>query len=171
MRQKGFTLLELIVAIAVLAVLAALVLAALNPFSQFQKGRDARRKADLSQIQKALEQYYQDHQQYPPSTGSANGSHPYEIEDTSTTPPTPVDWGGTTPVWQKYIEVLPEDPDPKKRYVYVTGSTQQMYWLYAALDRTQDPDICSGGTCQNTQGALCGSSACNFGISSPNTNP
>ncbi|MDE2589052.1 MAG: prepilin-type N-terminal cleavage/methylation domain-containing protein, partial [Patescibacteria group bacterium] len=47
MRKNGFTFIELIVAIAVLAVLVALVLYTLDPFVQFQKSRDARRKADL----------------------------------------------------------------------------------------------------------------------------
>lgn len=166
--KNGFTLIEVIIAVSVLAVLVAFILSTLNPFAQFQKSRDARRKSDLSQVQKALEQYYQDHQQYPPSSGDPS----YYIMDTSTNPSTPVVWGNSTPVWQKYIEVLPKDPDAQKRYIYLTGSNNQMYWLYSALDRgSKDPDVCSGGVCQNTQGVNCGSSACNFGVSSPNTNP
>ncbi|MDE2590126.1 MAG: hypothetical protein KGL95_10750, partial [Patescibacteria group bacterium] len=94
------------------------------------------------------------------------------IQDTSQSPAIPVPWGGTTTVWQKYIEVMPKDPDPNKSYVYVVGSQNQMYWLYAALDRgVKDPDACPGGVCNNTQGAVCGTVACNFGLSSPNTNP
>jgi len=174
MKRNGFTFIELIISIAVLAVLAGFILYTLNPFVQFQKSRDARRKSDLGQIQKALEQYYQDHEQYPPSSGSNNGSDSYEIMDTSSNypPGTPIKWGGTTPVWQKYIEVLPKDPDPQKTYAYLTDPSGQMYWLYASLDRgTKDPDACTGGICQNIGGANCGSSACNYGVSSPNTNP
>lgn len=170
MKKNGFTFIELIVSIAVLAVLVAIVVYAVNPFVQFQKGRDARRKSDLNQIQKALEQYYQDHQQYPPSSGSPL----YEITDTSTTPSTIISWGGTTPVWQKYIEVLPKDPSyPTTTYRYLTDATGQMYWLYAALDRgTKDPDVCTGGICQNAKGISCGTNVqCNYGVSSPNTNP
>lgn len=168
MKKNGFTFIELVVAIAILAVLVGFVLYTINPFSQFQKSRDARRKADLGQIQKALEQYYEDHQAYPPSTGKPT----YEIEDTSQSPAIPVPWGGTTAVWQKYIEVMPKDPDGSKSYVYVVDPGYQMYWLYASLDRgTNDPDACSGGVCNNTHGAICGGSQCNFGLSSPNTNP
>jgi prepilin-type N-terminal cleavage/methylation domain-containing protein len=170
MRKNGFTFIELIVSISVLAILVAIVIFAVNPFVQFQKGRDARRKADLNQIQKALEQYYQDHQSYPPSSGSPL----YEITDTSTTPSIIVPWGGTTPVWQKYIEVLPKDPDGSKQYQYKTDATGQMYWLYASLDRgAKDPDACPGGICSsNVQGLSCGTNiTCNYGVSSPNTNP
>lgn len=168
-QAKGFTLIELIITMSILAILVGFVVAILDPFTQFQKGRDARRKSDLSQLQKALEQYYQDHQQYPPSGGAGNT---YEVMDTSTSPATPIPWGGTTPVWQKYIEVMPKDPDQKKHYVYLTDGTGQMYWVYASLDRVaKDPDACPNGVCSNIQGASCGSSSCNFGLSSPNTNP
>ena len=173
-KQVGFTLIEMILVIGVIAILVGFVIATLDPFSQFQKGQDSRRKSDLSQIQKALEQYYQDHDQYPPSSGNS-GANSYEIEDTSTSPATDIPWGGTTAVWQKYIEVLPKDPDPTKTYIYVTDATFQTYWIYASLDRgSKDPDACAGGNCQNVPSnnkSLCGGSGCNFGLSSPNTNP
>ncbi len=175
-KQIGFTLIELVISIAILAVLAVFIIVTLDPFTQFEKSRDARRKSDLAQIQKALEQYYQDHEQYPPSTGFNNGVNSFEIIDTSTNypPGTPIAWGTSTPVWQKYMEVIPKDPSyPSKTYLYVTAQNNQMYYVYASLDRgTKDPDACSGGICQNDpQGAHCGGSACNYGVSSPNTNP
>ncbi|MBI2616827.1 type II secretion system protein [Candidatus Gottesmanbacteria bacterium] len=52
----GFTLLELLVVISILAILITL---ALTSFSTAQKkGRDAKRKSDVREIQSALEQYY-----------------------------------------------------------------------------------------------------------------
>ena len=56
----GFTLVELITAIGVLAILVSTVIAVINPLEQFNKAQDAKRKADLAQIQRALEVYYQD---------------------------------------------------------------------------------------------------------------
>ncbi|KKW28163.1 MAG: hypothetical protein UY71_C0031G0012 [Parcubacteria group bacterium GW2011_GWB1_52_7] len=53
--RKGFTLIELLVVIAIIGILASVVLASLN--SARQKSRDARRVADIKQIQIALELY------------------------------------------------------------------------------------------------------------------
>jgi len=66
MNKKGFTLIELLVVIIVLGVLAALISG--NFFTSLKKGRDAKRKADLEQIQRALEMYYEDKKAYPTFT-------------------------------------------------------------------------------------------------------
>ena len=44
------------------------IILAINPLVQLQKAQDAKRKSELSQIQKALETYYQDNGKYPPVT-------------------------------------------------------------------------------------------------------
>ena len=171
--ERGFTLLELIVVIGVMAILAGLILAIVNPLAQFQKANDARRKSDLSQIQKALEQYYQDNGVYP--TGTQN----YEITNPQLTP---VAWGSG---WPPYMDFVPADPDSNRSYVYV--STGQTYWLYSALERGgQDAQACkntnnsclasplgSDCVCDNVPvSVFCGGShVCTFGVSSPNTTP
>jgi len=65
----GFTLIELLVVIAIIGVLASIVLASLN--SARTKSRDARRVADIKQIQLALELYFdaQASPSYPATTG------------------------------------------------------------------------------------------------------
>lgn len=61
--QKGFSLVELIVAVSILVVLTAI---SLTTFSSVQKNsRDSKRKADLGIIQSALEQYHSDQGSYP----------------------------------------------------------------------------------------------------------
>ena len=62
-RGKGFTLIELLVVIAIIGVLASIVLASLN--SARRKSRDARRIADVKQIQLALELYFDAKREYP----------------------------------------------------------------------------------------------------------
>ena len=62
-RGKGFTLIELLVVIAIIGVLASIVLASLN--SARRKSRDARRIADIKQIQLALELYFDAFRRYP----------------------------------------------------------------------------------------------------------
>ena len=71
-KNKGFTLIELLVVIAIIGLLASIVLVSLN--SARKKGRDAKRAAELKQIQTALEMYYDNYNAYPVgSAGSDRG--------------------------------------------------------------------------------------------------
>jgi len=66
--KKGFSLIELLVALGVLILLAAL--AAPPVLSAVERGRVARVVADLQTIEVALEAYRTDHGHYPPVTVS-----------------------------------------------------------------------------------------------------
>ncbi len=57
-RRSGFTLLELIIAIAVLGILAATVIVAINPSKRQNQARDAAVKNDIGQISSALQSYF-----------------------------------------------------------------------------------------------------------------
>lgn len=61
--KKGFTLIELLVVIAIIGLLATLSIVALN--NARARARDARRVADIKQIQTALELYYNTAGSYP----------------------------------------------------------------------------------------------------------
>ncbi|MBI4096643.1 MAG: type II secretion system protein [Candidatus Levybacteria bacterium] len=165
-KTRGFTLVELLIAMAIISILATGLIVIINPITQIQKANDARRKGDLAQIQKALETYYQDNRKYPAS------SVDYEIIAGDSA----IEWGDT---WMPYMGNLPEDLNPSlKKYVYYSDG--QTYYLYASLDRgANDPQACSGAVCASLASngispekcAVSGSAVCNYGISSPNVSP
>ena len=143
------------------------IIVAVNPLSQIQKAQDAKRKSDLSQVQKALETYYQDIGKYPPSTSDN------KIKGLDNNP---VSWGSS---WQPYMRILPKDHNsPTKSYIYIsTGTDGQTYYIYANLDRGgSDPQACfsTGAACSSAVssgiGTACGGN-CNYGVSSPNVSP
>ncbi len=71
-KQKGFSLIELLVVISIIALLSSIVLVALN--SSRQKARDAKRVSDMNQLAKAFELFFNDKHSYPttPPAISAN---------------------------------------------------------------------------------------------------
>lgn len=157
-KNNGFTLIEVIVVVSILSVITLAVITILNPVLQIQKARDTQRKADLSQIQKALESYYQDNGSYPQSTSS-----PYQIPGAA--------WN--TP-WRPYMNLLPKDPS-SGRYVYYSDG--QSYYLYANLERgSKDTQACANlnaNECGNKPFSTpnaCGG-PCNYGVSSPDKTP
>ena len=98
--KRGFTLIELLVVIAIIGILSSIVLASLN--SARKKGRDARRVADVKQLQLALELYY-----------DANGAYPATVST-------------STLVSNGFISTVPKDPTNNAPYAYApwaaTGS-------------------------------------------------
>lgn len=144
-----------------MAIIASLSFSAINPVEQFKKAHDVRRKADLAQVQRSLEAYYQDAGRYPQSLTNrvAPGGNA-------------LNWGTT---WKPYIDVLPVDPDGNKNYSYWSDSTGQTYRLYASLDRGgKDEKACNvtGTACAGVQdGQSCGTGICNYGVTSPNVSP
>lgn len=111
--KKGFTLIELLVVIAIIGILASVVLASLN--TARKKGRDARRIADIKQIQLALEMYF----------------------DTARSYPVTANW--KTALAPNYISVVPDDPLGNS-YTY-EGCTANLYHLGAVLEDSSNPAL------------------------------
>lgn len=129
-KSRGFTLIELLVVIAIIGLLASIVLASLN--SARVKGRDARRVADLKQIQTALELYASDN----------NGNYPAAVSSLAGT----------------YISTVPTDPaGGSYTYTYAVASPAVKYCLGARLEGGTLPpggaSTCSNGVTVGTPGA------------------
>lgn len=69
LRQKGFSLLELLVVISIIGIL--LIIASVGFTTAQQRGRDARRRADMKAWQDALEQTYSAYTDYQGAGSSA----------------------------------------------------------------------------------------------------
>lgn len=75
MKNKGFTLLELLVVIGIIGILVAI--GTVSYSSAQMKSRDSRRRTDIESISKALEQYYADNNGVYPTGESCSGFMDY----------------------------------------------------------------------------------------------
>lgn len=145
---KGFTLIEILISVTLVSILAGLLISVINPAGLRAKARDSQRKADLKQIQTALELYFADNRQYPfssPTCGAVcqwrqvNGSNPLE---------TALETG-------QYINKVPLDPKlagtnngpcnniESNRYNYLTSADGSQYILTSIMENSGSNDEAS----------------------------
>ncbi len=168
--EKGFTLVELLVVMAILAILASV------GFGQYrtsqQKGRDAQRKADLANIARALEMYYNDHQAYP-SSQDCGGSETGKIVVNRDCPASArvLNWGdafeinGANNEIVVYMKQLPRDPRSHNHYCYQADGSY--FRLYAILENSRDRDYNK----YKSGGYQCHGETFNYEITSSNVKP
>ncbi len=70
-KQKGFTIVELLIVIVVIAILAAITIVAFNGIQE--RARYSAMQQDLKTLNNAINMYYTDNNQYP-SSGSTGGN-------------------------------------------------------------------------------------------------
>ena len=157
--KKSFTLLELLISILILGVLSTLIFG--NFFTSLQKGRDARRKADLEQIQRALEMYYEDKRAYP--TAGAGSGFPFGSKFCET-----ISCSSTQE--KIYMQKVPNDP--KSSYTYRYQSDGTYYRLFSCIENNLDqgPGVSQKGF--SGAPSSCGTNCqCKYTIFSPNVTP
>lgn len=116
--QKGFTLIEMLIVVAIIGILSAVILVGLGPTQR--TGRDARRLADLKQVQTALELYFQKEGQYP----NANSW---------------TDLRNALKNAQIGVSDIPNDPTKGQDYLYSVNSPGSSYVLGAKLEDKNNP--------------------------------
>ena len=122
----GWTLMELLIVIAIIGILALLYLLT-NWKQSLYRANDARRKTDLANIRRAFEEYYNDHNCYPPVTILSG-------------------CGGTG--LSPYLDKVPCDPTTRQSYLYKPDSDTNTCTgnrVCAQLQDWADPDITSLG--------------------------
>lgn len=118
--KRGFTLIEILIVVTILAILATI--AGFGLTSNLGKTRDSKRKADLSRLKTAFEEYYSDQNAYPPDDVLL------ECDGTALRP---------------YLSSIPCDPKTDKPYCYIydLDNDGQNYKILSSLENIHDPAI------------------------------
>jgi len=141
---KAFTLIELLVVIAIIGILATIAVIALQ--NARAKARDARRVADVKQMQTALELFFNDMNRYPTAAEFNYGS----LYSTST--------NGTT----TYMAMIPTPPTPadgacssddNKSYGYLSKNAGASYTLSYCLGGNAG-SLAAGAKCATPDGVF-----------------
>jgi type II secretion system protein G len=154
LKNKGFTLIELMVVIAIIGILASVVMASLNDARA--GAQDSRRKLDLKSVKNSLEVYYTKNGRYPrenwcdSSIGSAGVACPIA---------SPVDgWDQSSSFYIDFVinggAELPVDPINNSDFYYYYEPTNnnyaQGYYFIARLSDGSIWGVC-GGSYENAQ--------------------
>lgn len=134
--KKGFTIIELIVAITVIAILAIIMIVSYTGIQQ--RSRDSDRDSDVTQLKIAIEKYHADKSEYPDACPGGDGN-PCAMSNLATE-------------LSPYISKIPHDPnhpaDSATDYQYVRDATTTD--SYGILINYEAKAVCKTGANINT---------------------
>ncbi|MDD5071926.1 MAG: prepilin-type N-terminal cleavage/methylation domain-containing protein [Patescibacteria group bacterium] len=140
-KGRGFTLIELLVVISIIGILASFSVVSLN--SARVKARDAKRKADMTQMRIAIYLYYDDNLEYPKcgtwdegaeDFGATVGCYSGTLSDSLISQSKP------------YMSELPVDPKNEGIYTYryVSNAGGSQYVLAYNVEESAQVQIIRG---------------------------
>ena len=103
-KQKGFTLIEILVVMGIIAVLATIVLVAVNPARQFAQARDTQRSSNVNTLLNAIGQRIADNRGVFEAGGCADAI------PNSTTTISSDDYDIYSCIIPNYLAAIPFDP-------------------------------------------------------------
>ncbi|GIW62195.1 MAG: hypothetical protein KatS3mg090_0021 [Patescibacteria group bacterium] len=163
-KQAGLSLMETLIVITLILLILAVLLFFINVRGQLGKGWDGKRKADLNELSKVFEDYYNDKNCYPkPEEVCVEGPITEYQEDNVYA--CRICGGSLSP----YKDELPCDPeDPHHIYLYTVDDLNcpSFFVIYSKLSNEQDPEIAELGCNLNTCGP--GDQGYNYAELSPN---
>jgi prepilin-type N-terminal cleavage/methylation domain-containing protein len=144
--KKGFTMIEVLIVVAILAILSVTGIVTLS--KQRTKAEDVAMKTDLDRLKVAFEDYYNDHNCYPPPDWFDG----------------PEDAGSE--LLRPYLSKMLYNKKTDLPYVLEKDSTGcRWFKLYTTLNNAEDPQAVILRTTDLTVGSTLG----NYGVSSSNT--
>lgn len=128
--RKGFTLIEVLVAVTIIAVLISIGVVSYGSVNR--RSRDAKRKGDVEQLRSALEMYRADNGYYPDPSGSGAWA------DAS---------GLSATLVSTYLPIIPSDPKLTQTYRYrATNQSGGQYYGYC-IGAVLEAETSVTGTC------------------------
>lgn len=147
--KKGFTLIEILIAVAIIAILTAIGIVSYTSINR--RARDAKRVGDIEQIRSGLEMYRSDNGFYPAINTSgfdvaSNLAAPLSVSNT-------------------YLPSIPADPQSSQHTYYFEVTSQDMtvgnYYGYCICGWMES----QSGTVSSCADTL--PATCNYGVRQP----
>lgn len=157
MKNKGFTLIELMLVMVVLVILMIIMVGTINPTVLINKGKDARKKKDVGRIKVAFEEYFNDKGCYPTVAMLANLMEKSNCSSN---------------IFSPWFSSWPCDPNGNP-YRLAVEEVPCPHWfkIFAKLENTKDSDIPDGWGSTQHVGSLTynyNGDEVNFGTASTN---